>query len=411
MSRRSRAATVNDPGLFFDSRLTTCLGCLPCADFRVCGGLKIAAPVFDCTRFCKCSSDEQRSRCDIPCHLNHPMYVARRREVGGWDLKAKRCPETSTPALGPFVPLVKDGSCRQSSLDVEVVALPLARLFNHKTGRIKFTNRDELLEQFKIGTQARLLLDAIGFDQPLEHYWGIGRAAGLPAMIAALKPDLVTVPNFSLFTDLPRPEDLRNMKRIVICWEELASQGLATALHLNGRTDQDWLRWRTFIKDHPEIKVVAFEFTSGSASPERAPWYARHLISLCTALQRELTLVVRGARGFLPHFAQVFKQVVYVSADPFINTIKGRKRLQWEPSTRPKWTANHTPKGEPLDSLLAHNITTMSQLIAHRLSQPPNPTAFTRPVASNGKGKSERTELPQVAPDQKTLFDGLDEPA
>jgi len=33
-----------------------------------------------------------------------------------------------------------------------------------------------------------------------------------------------------------------NMKRIAICWSELASCGIAASLHLNARTDRDWER-------------------------------------------------------------------------------------------------------------------------------------------------------------------------
>jgi hypothetical protein len=318
------------------------------------------------------------------------------------------------PVFGSFVPLIRDGSCRQVPLDLEVAAVPLAKLFDQKTGRLKFATREALCERFKIARHSRLVIDSVGFDQPLEHYWGAGRGAGLPVMLAALKPDLVTVPNFSLFTDLPRPEDLRNMKRIVICWEELACLGLTTALHLNGRTDQDWARWLRFLQDHPEITAVAFEFTSGTASPERAVWYARHLIRVSENIQRELTLIVRGARIFLSHFAQSFKQVVYVSADPFIKTVKGRKSLRWDGTSRPKWTVNHTSPGEPLDSLLAQNIQTMSQLIAHQMSQPPDQAVFKRGAGLNGNGddanaRSRRVELSQISRvNERTLFDGLD---
>src|SRR5207249_4165551 len=51
----------------------------------------------------------------------------------------------------------------------------------------------------------------------------------------------------SMFLDVPRWDNLHNMKRIALCWSELVSRGLPTSLHLNARTDRDWERWIEFI--------------------------------------------------------------------------------------------------------------------------------------------------------------------
>jgi hypothetical protein len=50
---------------------------------------------------------------------------------------------------------------------------------------------------------------------------------------------LVTTPNFSLFTNVPRPDNLHAIKRIGLSWAELVAGGVPAALHINARTDYD----------------------------------------------------------------------------------------------------------------------------------------------------------------------------
>jgi hypothetical protein len=49
---------------------------------------------------------------------------------------------------------------------------------------------------------------------------------------------LVTTPNFSLFIDQPRWDDLHSQKAVMIAHEEFLSEGLPAALHVDARTPQ-----------------------------------------------------------------------------------------------------------------------------------------------------------------------------
>jgi hypothetical protein len=55
---------------------------------------------------------------------------------------------------------------------------------------------------------------------------------------------MATTPNYSLFVDRPRWDDLHAMKRIAIVHGEFLEAGMPGALHVNGRTDRDFERWR-----------------------------------------------------------------------------------------------------------------------------------------------------------------------
>src|SRR5262249_9775047 len=147
-----------------------------------------------------------------------------------------------------------------------------------RTGKALFTDRASIARKFGFTSTAHLVITGVSVEQPLERYWERARATDFLQCLAAVHPDLVTTPNFSLFSDVPRYDNLYNMKRIAICWQELASLGIPTALHINARTDHDWERWVQFLRAHPEIHAIAFEFRTGAASPKRARWYVGRLI-------------------------------------------------------------------------------------------------------------------------------------
>jgi hypothetical protein len=82
--------------------------------------------------------------------------------------------------------------------------------------------------------------------------------------LRSLGVTLVTTPNFSLFIDQPRWDDLHSQKRIMIVHEEFLSEGLPAALHVNARTERDWERWTEYIAARPELTHIAFEFATGA---------------------------------------------------------------------------------------------------------------------------------------------------
>ena len=147
------------------------------------------------------------------------------------------------------------------------------------------------------------------------------------------------------------------MKRIALGWAELMAAGLPAALHLNARTDRDYARWMRFVRERPEVEIVAFEFRTGAGVPSRIDWHVDRLCRIADAAGRPLTLVVRGGAQVLRRLKRHFGQVILVETDAFARTLK-RRRAEFTEAGRLRWPRISTPKGAPIDDLLAHNIVT-----------------------------------------------------
>jgi hypothetical protein len=153
----------------------------------------------------------------------------------------------------------------------------------------RFGTRSALLQRFRLADDTLIILNGTDHDPPLERWWKLEHRAAVTRNLARLGIDLVTTPNYSLFDDVPRPDNFYNMKRIALIWSEMQREGLACALHLNARTDRDWERWTEFLNAHPEIGHVAFEFATGAGARSRIKWHVAQLCGLTGAVKHPLT--------------------------------------------------------------------------------------------------------------------------
>jgi hypothetical protein len=320
----SSSNTLANRRLAHRTELPMALGCNPCPERGLCGGLKIDEVFFDCSSLCRCSKEEKRS-CPHVCPAKPQEFVKRLQEVGGFGFETVgSAPVVPVPVLPRVVPWIDGRGCLAGGISLPMAAVPLRRLFSHKTGRVLALDSNQLAARFAVTPETPLLVTGVSFEQPIEDYWGMARATGFLDDLASLSPALVTTPNFSLFSDKPREDNLYNMKRIAICWHELAVRKIPTALHLNARTDRDWARWREFLEAHPEILSVAFEFGTGAAARARAQWHLHHLVAVADGAKRALTLVVRGGRTFLNELRAHFSQVAFIATDPLMRARKRR---------------------------------------------------------------------------------------
>jgi hypothetical protein len=319
----------------------------------------------DCTYLCPCN---EPARCDNVCSRNPVHFVARVREICGFEFdNLPLAPTVPNPSIPAVVPEILHGKSRIAPLVVNAAAVPLHRLFFARTGKPRFLSRRNLEAAFRVRPFI-LIVHGVALDKHLENYWSAARSAGFVHAVRALRPDLITVPNFSLFSDVPRWDNLYNMKRIAICWHELQSAGSAVALHVNGRTDRDYARWGEFLHAHPEIEWLAFEFATGAGIIERGHWHAAQLKSLCERAQHPLSIVVRGGRQHLASLQKAFRAVTFLSADPFMKTMK-RQRLRII-GAKSRWTKTMTLLGQPLDDLLAENVAAFEGLSVGPVGKP-----------------------------------------
>lgn len=362
------------------------LGCGGCPDFKTCGGLHTDAGVFDCNDFCSC---EDRAACDSVCRNKPDQFFERYLEIGGFELEATpRVAALETPALPSVIPLIGHKYSRKSVLNEPVVAVPLYELFHMGSGEPHVCTRAELAERFRIPETATVVASGVDRDVKLEAWWAFADRELIMSTLRDLRIALVTVPNFSLFLNVPRPDNLHSIKRIALGWAELMAAGIPAALHLNARTDQDYARWMRFVQERSEVEIVAFEFRTGAGVPSRIDWHVDRLCRIADVSGRPLTLVVRGGAQVLRRLKRHFGQVILIETDAFARTLK-RRRAEFTESGRLRWPRISTPKGAPIDDLLAHNIVT--KRTALQLSDFA-PTAHSERSARNARRSAQHAD-------------------
>jgi hypothetical protein len=337
---------------FFDNPDThpPCLGCPACPDYATCGGLHLHAGALNCLEYC-CGNPTD---CDNVCVRSPRDFADRVLEIGGFHLSnVPRAPTLSKPAVMPqIVPLVYHGSSRSERFSPPAVALPLFAMLNRASGEVQFQSRDQLLDHFRIGDSCLIVLTGTDTDRPLERWWVYG-ARRMHALehLARFGIEVITGPNYSLFSDAPRWTDMHAMKRIAITWQEIASVGIRSALHLNARTEKDWRRWRDFVGERDEINCLAFEFATGAADPQRMGWHTDQLCGLAAEVQRPFTLFVRGGTAIIRQLEEFFDEVTLIDARPFMKAVK-RQEASRHANGHIRW---QRAIDTPVQELLEHN--------------------------------------------------------
>ena len=345
---------------------TVSLGCAECPEKILCGGLQVEANLFDCTSFCQCATGEP---CPVVCRHDAEKFVATMQETRGFAFDTiTRSASLPMPELPFVIPLLYHGSRRQERLKAKAVALKLTDLIDYSTKQLKYKSKTELAEQFKFENDAKLIISGVDQDRYIEPYWTHAYGGKVIDELSKLEPAIITVPNFSLFLHVPRWDNLHNMKRIALCWNELVSKGISASLHLNARTDQDWQRWTDFIGERDEVKSVALEFGTGLARKDRGQWHTEKILTLAAQVGRPLHLVLRGGLRHLRELTAGFSRVSLLESTAFSRT-RSRRRLDWQAGGREKWKAVPMGETEYLDELLQFNVDERTAMIIHQTCQ------------------------------------------
>ena len=340
-------------------KYTPSLGCDVCQDRDTCGGLRIERAFYDCLDYC-CRRPET---CDAVCRNKPREFAQRVREVGGFGFdnvpRAARLPE---PRLPQVVPVVFHGNIRETRFAPPAVCLPLFTVIARHRRAERYADATMVADAFRFRAGTPVILTGTATDRPLERWWSRGRGRLDEARrLRELGVELVTTPNFSLFTDRPRWDDMHSMKRIAITHEEFLREGLAAALHVNARTERDWERWTKYILQRSEVTHVAFEFATGAGWVGRMDWHAEQLAKLAEGVGRPLHLVVRKISGnVLPELVSAFAQTTVLDTTSFIKTVHRQRAIQTE-SGRIEWESSPTVPNAPVDELLTHNWSVVSR--------------------------------------------------
>ena len=287
--------------------------------------------------------------------------VARSMEVKGiWTFtNVLAAPSLPRPTIPNMVPMIYNSSARTRSPISSTVALSLYEIIDKKTGDIRFSSRQDMLDYFILDDDAKIILSGTEKDKCLERWWKLKDRESALADIRQLGIQLITTPNFSLFNDVPRHDNAYNMKRIALAWSEIQRQGIPCALHLNARTDYDWVLWSKFLNAHPEIEYVAFEFGTGAGSKRRIGWYVEKLGALASAVDRPLHLIARGGIGHVTTLHRAFESFTVIETNAFIRAQKRRQAIYRDGKVT--WKTSLTSYRQPINELLDANIMAMQE--------------------------------------------------
>jgi hypothetical protein len=185
-----------------------------------------------------------------------------------------------------------------------------------------------------------------------------GRRTVIRALISA-GVALVTVPNYSLILNRPRWDDLHAIKRIGLVHFEFLDEGLPAALHINGRTNTDFLRWTDYLIKHPETTHLSYEFRTMSGRQET---HVEWLVGVARGVGRPLHLIMRGGVEYLSTLSAAFT-VSFLDTTVFMKTVN-RQRAYRTNDGGVVWKRQRTKQGEPLDELFAENADTRAQWVS-----------------------------------------------
>lgn len=351
------------------------LGCPPCHHFETCGGLSIEEGVLDCLAFC---CGEPKS-CSIVCRNKIESFTEQVREIDGYEFdNVPRTPTLGFNVNEDIVPLVYHGSSRANALSHDVMALRLADLVNFRTGKLRFETKAALCQAFCIDEAATLILTGVDHDHRIEPWWALGdNRLDIIERLRQIGIVLVTAPNFSVFLDHPRTDDLHAMKRIALVFAEFQLGGITCALHAHGRTERDFERWSIFIRERVEIQMLSYEFITGPAAKARCHFHLEQLAMIAKEAGRDLDIIIRGKPNVIPFLRQHFRRVIYIESGTFMKTIKRQcaKRVGNRDLT---WVTMPTDLGAPVDALFQHNARERIVHLRNRFYTDPEPDPVSR---------------------------------
>lgn len=334
------------------------LGCGTCLDRKTCGGLQVTpggAKALDCMATCQCEDPE---KCDVVCPAAPMRYMRRLTEVGGFDLsvipiaKAHRIPKVPDYAVLVEGNAVKDGVSRV----LQHVAVPLSMAIAEAGQLTRAKTRKELELTFGLVPREGWILTGVERDCYVERMWRIHSPRKVYEGLRKAGAIFATTPNFSTIADVPRHDNLHAMMRIALTWHDMVDAGLPTALHLNGRTDFDFVRWGQFARRQHHLRAVAFEFLTGAATNEDGRRYVERLKLFVKESGRDdLLLVLRGGQRWLAELRPHFGQILVIDSGAYFKTVN-RQRTEVSIDGRLAYRSHKTYGPSDVRALFHHNV-------------------------------------------------------
>jgi hypothetical protein len=175
--------------------------------------------------------------------------------LGGLDLtwpRPVRHPEL--PDLPPHIPVLVQAYADR--VDVPWVALHGGRLFGITGGRLTPKHRRPLRETYRLGENTRIAVEFFVEDRVLEGLWANRELVNRE--LHTLQPDLVLAPNYSVWVDHPRFEQLIQQRRAFIHHHELLEWGLSVVPDIGfSLFEPDGRLWAEWVNGQPTLRAVS----------------------------------------------------------------------------------------------------------------------------------------------------------
>jgi hypothetical protein len=327
-------------------------GCRGCALLGVCGGIEPEGALFGCfDRYC-CGG---KAECDEVCPYN-ATFLDRMAEVGGLRFDDVASLKQSALDLPRYVPLVHHGYSHRKPLELPIAALDSYQVFRLKGGRYGCVAGDgaQLRKEFGLSPSTKIILRGTAKDRPLEQFWSYRRRDAAAYEIQRLQVSLAIAPNFSHFLDVPRPDNLFNRKRQLICVREMDEAGVLIVPHLSAVSPGDWRFWRSYLEQNETVRFVAIEFQTGNKQPAQGRNVIAQLAALQEAVVRDLHPIAVGGTQFVRDFAARFKGFTLIDSCPFMKAVKRRKFDRHDQDRR--WADTYTLNGQGIDAIFLRNL-------------------------------------------------------
>jgi hypothetical protein len=379
------------------------LGCGECLDRDACGGLHskaIALGDMTCLSECQCSNPDA---CDLVCPSAPIRFAARMREVHGFTLdNVPIARDLPLPALPEALPIFDGHHGGEPLMSLDFAALPFTKALRREDGADRARTASELRDSFGVKPRFGWVLTGVQQDTHVERTWRLRQAAAVLARLKRSGVVMATTPNFSLYLDAPRHDNLHAMKRIAWMWYLLQEAGIPAALHINGRTEHDFMRWAEFARQHPELRAVAFEFLTGTSGVDDIPVYLKRLQRFAREAGRPLWLLVRGHNELRHELAPHFERVIVLDANPYQKTIH-RRAGHLTSNGRLRFSKSPTETPKQLTALLRHNLNVWKASLepSHTGLRAQRTLDYEAPVATSRSSAGRRSEPDDEAPQLK----------
>jgi hypothetical protein len=175
--------------------------------------------------------------------------------LGGLDLVWRRPVRHPQPAdLPDHLPVLVQAYA--DAVDVPWVALHGGRVFGSAGRGITPKHRLPLRDAYRLGTHTKIALELYVEDRVLEGLWSSRQA--IIRELPALGFDLILAPNFSVWRDHSRFEQLVQQRRAFAFYHELVEAGLPAVPDVGWSLfEPDGRLWAEWINGQPDLQAVS----------------------------------------------------------------------------------------------------------------------------------------------------------